>query len=79
MESSQEPLVLDQLFALVDRFDLSDTELAGLTGLSPHTVRVVRIGRAMPRHAHCRRALREFVSKNLGVQSRGELRAAVSA
>jgi len=78
MENVQEQPVIDRLFELIDRFDLSNAELAGLTGLAPHTVRVVRLSREMPRHAHCRRALRAFVLKNARITAKSALRAAVS-
>jgi hypothetical protein len=78
MKVLDEPVVIDRLCALAERFELTNVELAGLTGLSPHTVRVVRLSRAMPRHAHCRRALREFVARNKGAKSKGDLRATVS-
>lgn len=54
---------------------LSDAEVAGLAGVSPHTVRVIRLASIMPRHARCRRAVVEFVRVNGKAKSREALRA----
>lgn len=59
---------------ILKRLALTDYAAAGCTGMSVHTIRMVRLARVMPGHERCRQALRRFVELNRAAQSRAEVR-----
>jgi hypothetical protein len=65
---------LRDFIALLDRFALSDIEAAALTGLSPPTVRLTRVGRSWPKQRRCRAAAVAFVERHRAAKSRSDLR-----
>lgn len=70
-----EEAVVRQFITIAEALGLSDVALAGLCGISPHTARLTRIGRMLPKHARCRRAIVDFVTRNSAAAARGDLRA----
>ena len=66
--------LIDSYVAILDRLGLSNATAAALTGLSEHTVRIVRLGRTLPKHERCRTAMAAFVSANKSAKCRADLR-----
>jgi hypothetical protein len=64
---------LRKFLAIVARFDLSDTEVAALTGLSANTARLVRLGRIWPMQPRCRAAIRDFTERHRNAKKRRDL------
>lgn len=68
-----EEKLISEFIGIVGSLGLSDVTVAGLCGISPHTVRVTRLGRELPKHARCRRAVVEFVRRNRRARAAAEL------
>jgi hypothetical protein len=62
-----------RMLELMERFELSDVEIAGLTTLAPQTVRIMRLTKTLPHWARCRRKIRGFVERNRNATDRAEL------
>lgn len=76
MTSFSDEQVLIEYLALVERLGLTDVTAAALIGISPHTARVMRLGRVLPMPVRCRAALRLFVERNRNAKTRSDLRLA---
>lgn len=66
---------VSRLLKIAEAHALTDVALAGLLGISPQTIRVVRITGKMPARASCRARIESFVAANAGATSRAQLRA----
>jgi hypothetical protein len=65
---------VEELLDLQDRLGLSEAALAGLIGISNHTLREIRLGRRLPHSKRGRVRVQDFVDRNRGASSRTDLR-----
>jgi hypothetical protein len=70
---NEEQLVA-QYLAIIARLGLNDEAAAAVTGLAPHTIRLMRARRALPRTQRCREQLARFVAANFHAQTRSDVR-----
>ncbi len=68
---SQDDLVRAFL-ATAQKFELSDTEIAAVTGLAPFTIQSVRKGHSLPVHTRRVTALARFVARGTVAQRRSD-------
>jgi hypothetical protein len=66
--------VFQAFLQLADRLALSNNDLATLTRLSVHTLRLARATKQSPTRPRCIAQIRAFVESNISAQSRGEVR-----
>jgi hypothetical protein len=66
-------VLIESFLSIIERFRLADIEIAALAGISPHTVRLCRVGRTMPTQARCQAAIEGFVARSKDARSRADL------
>ena len=76
--SSAEPAVpthpdVENLERIAERFDLSDSELAAIAGVSPNTIRFCRATGQPPKHVDTVRAVAAFLNRAKAAQKRTDL------
>ena len=65
---------LEQFADIVDRLGLTEVETAAIVGVSPTTIRIVRMAGELPVRERCRRAIAEFVRINKRAKRRTDLK-----
>lgn len=68
--------LMERFLAIGERLKLSDTQVAVASGLAPYTVRMMRVGKTLPRQARCLSLITEFILRNRHAKQRGEVRLA---
>ena len=68
-----EHALLRELRSAIERFGLSDVELAAVAGWSVPTAREARMSGRLPEQAHCRRGLTAFLERARHARTRSDL------